>query len=94
LAGIVDSQSVKASGAPECGYDAYKKLSIRKLYIAVDTDGRLLAVSLTPADLAYSTDAQLALDALVKRWPWAKHLYAAYEPAHLAGQGSLIRLSL
>ena len=80
-AGIVDSQSVKAPGTRERGYDAHKKVSGRKRYIAVDTDGRLLAVSLTPADVADSTGAQMVLDALVKRWPWVKRLFgdAAYD---------------
>ena len=80
-AGIVDSQSVKAPGAHERGYDAHKKVSGRKRHIAVDTDGRLLAVNLTSADIADSTGAQLVLDALVKRWPWVKHLFgdAAYD---------------
>jgi hypothetical protein len=80
-AGIVDSQSVKAPGARERGYDAHKKISGRKRHIAVDTDGRLLAVNLTPADVADSTGAQLVLDAIVKRWPWVKHLFgdAAYD---------------
>jgi putative transposase len=80
-AGIVDSQSVKAPGARERGYDAHKKISGRKRHIAVDTNGWLLAVNLTPADVADSIGAQLVLDALVKRWPWVKHLFgnAAYD---------------
>lgn len=44
-AGIVDSQSVKMPGARERGYDAHKKISGRKRHIAVDTDGRLLAMN-------------------------------------------------
>jgi len=51
-AGIVDGPSVKAPGARERGYDADKKISGRKRHIAVDTDGRLLAVNLTTADIA------------------------------------------
>jgi len=80
-AGIVDSQSVEAPGARERGYDAHKKISGRKRHIAVDTDGRLLAVNLTPVDVADSTGAQMVLDAIVKRWPWVKHLFgdAAYD---------------
>jgi hypothetical protein len=80
-AGIVDSQSVKARGARERGYDAHKKIGGRKRHIAVDTDGWLLAMNLTPADIADSTGAQLVLDALIKRWPWVKHLFgdAAYD---------------
>jgi transposase len=80
-AGIVDSQSVKAPGARERGYDAHKKNSGRKRHITVDTDGRVLAVNLTPAHIADSTGAQFILDALVERWPWVKHLFgdAAYD---------------
>jgi len=48
---------------------------VRKRHIAVDTDGRLLTVNLTPADIANSTGTQLVLDAIVKRWPWVKHLF-------------------
>jgi hypothetical protein len=92
-AGIVDSQSVKAPGARERGQDARKKISGRKRQFAVDTDGRVLAVNLTPADIADSTVAQLVLDALLKRWPRVKHLFGntAY-PVHPAGQGRLSRL--
>jgi putative transposase len=57
-----------------------RKSADAKRHIAVDTDGRLLAVNLTSADIADSTGAQLVLDALVKCWPWVKHLFgdAAY----------------
>jgi len=72
---------VKALGARERGYDAHKKINGRKRHITVDTDGRFLAVNLTPTDIADSTGAQLVLDGLVKRWPWVKHLFgdAAYD---------------
>jgi len=46
-ASIVDSQSVKAASAHERGYDVHKKISGRKRHIAVDTDGRLLAINPT-----------------------------------------------
>ena len=80
-AGVVDSQSVKAPAAKERGYDAFKKVKGRKRHIAVDTDGRLLAVNLTPADVADSTGAMLVLDALKQKWPDVKHLFgdAAYD---------------
>ncbi len=48
----------------------------RKRHIAVDTDGRLLMVNLTPADISDSADAQTIVAAIRKRWPWLKHLFA------------------
>ena len=53
--------------------------------IAVDTDGRLLMVNLTTADISDSVGAQVILDAIRKRWPWVKHLFAdcAYDPRTL-----------
>ena len=72
---------VKASSAATRRYDANKKIKERKRRIAVDTDGRLLAVNLTPADGVHSTGAQMTLDRLKKRWPWVKYLFgdAAYD---------------
>ena len=80
-AGVVDSQSVKAPMAREGGYDGGKKVLGRKRHIAVDTDGRVLMVNLTTADIADSADAQ----AIRKRWPWVKHLFAdgAYDRGKL-----------
>jgi putative transposase len=75
-AGVVDSQSVKAPAAETRGYDAGKKIKGRKRHIAVDTDGRLLMVNLTTADISDSAGAQHILDAIRKRWPWIKHLFA------------------
>ncbi len=91
-AGILDSQSVKAPGARTRGYDANKKLSGRKRHIAVDTDGRLLAMNLTPADIADSTGAQMVLDGLIKRWPWVKHRFgdAAYDRRQLMDKAAFL----
>lgn len=95
-AGIVDSQSVKAPGARERSYDAHKKVSGRKRHIAVDTDGRLLAVNLMPADAADSTGAQMVLDALVKRWPWVKYLFgeAAYDRRTLLDKAAYLEFNV
>jgi putative transposase len=76
MAGVIDSQSVKAPAAKKRGYDAGKKVVGRKRHIAVDTDGRLLMVNLTTADIADSAGAQMILHAIRKRWPWIKHLFA------------------
>lgn len=84
-AGVLDSQTVKAPHAKQRGYDANKKIVGRKRHIAVDTDGRLLMVNLTPADISDSAGAQAILDAVRKRWPWLKHLFAdgAYDRTKL-----------
>lgn len=84
-AGVIDSQTVKAPSAKARGYDAGKKIVGRKRHIAVDTDGRLLMVNLTTADISDSAGAQAILNAIRKRWPWVKHLFAdgAYDRTKL-----------
>ena len=82
---VLDSQTIKAPHAKTPGYDANKKTVGRKRHIAVDTDGRLLMVNLTTADISDSAGAQAILDAVRKRWPWLKHLFAdgAYDRTRL-----------
>src|SRR3954454_15120885 len=84
--GVLDSQSVKAPAAPGGGgYDAAKKVKGRKRHIAVDTDGRLLMVNLTPADVQDAEGAEAIIKAVRQRWPWLKHLFAdgAYDRGKL-----------
>ena len=52
---VLDSQSVKAPHASDRGIDAHKKIVGRKRHVAVDSDGRLLLVNMTPANVADST---------------------------------------
>lgn len=76
-AGVLDSQSVKAPAAERGGgYDAAKRVKGRKRHIVVDTDGRLLMVNLTPADVQDAQGAEAIIKAVRKRWPWLKHLFA------------------
>lgn len=84
-AAVVDSQSIKAPAAEKRGFDAGKKVVGRKRHIAVDTDGRLLMVNLTTADISDSAGAQAIVAAIRKRWPWLKHLFAdgAYDRTRL-----------
>src|SRR5215207_9819020 len=93
-AGVIDSQSVKAPMARERGYDAGKKVVGRKRHVAVDTEGRLLMVQLTTADISDSAGAQMILAAIRQRWPWLKHLFAVrrLRSRHADGQGRLPRL--
>jgi transposase len=91
-AAVVDSQSVKAPSAETRGYDAAKKIVGRKRHIAVDSDGRLLMVHLTAADIADSAGAQMILEAIRKRWPWVKHLFAdgAYDRLKLMNKAAYL----
>jgi transposase len=95
--GIIDSQSVKAP-APGAhrGYDAGKKVVGRKRHIAVDTDGRLLMVNLTPADISDSVGAQAILDGIRKRWPWVKHVFAdgAYDRIQLMDKAAFLNFTI
>lgn len=70
---IVDAQSVKCDApAGERGFDAAKKVVGRKRHIAVDTDGRLLAVRITTADVQDQAGGILLVRHLVKLCPWIK----------------------
>lgn len=91
-AAVVDSQTVKAPHAETRGHDAAKRTVGRKRHIAVDTDGRLLMVNLTPADISDSTGAQAVLDAIRRRWPWVKHLFAdaAYDRLKLMDKAAYL----
>jgi putative transposase len=92
-AGVVDSQTVKAPAAGGSrGYDAAKKTVGRKRHVAVDTDGRLLMVNLTTADISDSAGAQSILDAIRKRWSWVKHLFAdgAYDRRRLLDKAAFL----
>ena len=78
----IDSQSVKAPQAKERGIDGNKKVKLcespskagglpiliidRKRHVAVDSDGRLLLVNLTPANIADSVGAQAVLEGIKK----------------------------
>jgi putative transposase len=61
-AGIIDSQSVKASeSSGERGYDAGKKINGIKRHILVDTMGLLLLVMVLPANVQDRDGARLLL---------------------------------
>ena len=90
-AGVIDSQSIKAPGAPGGGsYDAAKKVKGRKRHVAVDTDGRLLMVNLTAADVQDAAGAEAIITAIRQRWPWLKHLFAdgAYDRGKLMSKAA------
>lgn len=62
-----------------------------KWHIAVDTDGRLTDVNLTPADISDSVGGQQILDGLRKRRPWMKHLFdSGYDRTVLIDKTALL----
>lgn len=70
---IVDAQSVKCDAPQgERGYDAGKKVVGRKRHIAVDIDGRLLAVRITTADIQDQDGGIPLVQRLVRLCPWIK----------------------
>lgn len=92
-AGVIDSQTIKAPArGARRGYDAAKKTVDRKRHVAVDTDGRLLMVNLTPANISDSAGAQMILNAIRKRWPWVKHPFAdgAYDRTQLMDKAAFL----
>ena len=90
--GVLDSQTVRAPFAEQRGYDGAKKIVGRKRHVDVDTDGRLLMVNLTTADVSDSAGAQLILDGIRKRWPWLEHLFAdgAYDRTRLMEKAAFL----
>ena len=68
---IVDAQSVKCDAPQgERGYDAAKKVVGRKRHVAVDSDGRLLAVAVTRADVQDQDGGIALVKRLVRLCPW------------------------
>lgn len=53
-------------------------------------------VNLTPADISDSAGAQAILDAIRKRWPWVKHLFAdgAYDRLKLMDKAAYLEFVL
>ena len=51
-------------------------------------------INLTPADISNSAGAQQILDAIRKRWPWVKHLFAdgAYDRLKLMDKAAYLEL--
>jgi putative transposase len=62
-----------------------KRVKGRKRHVVVDTDGRLLTVNLTAADIQDVAGAEAIVAAIRRRWPWLRHLFAngAYDRGRL-----------
>ena len=76
-AGIIDSQSVKATeSGGVSGYDAGKKVKGRKRHIVTDTLGFLIFVLVHAADIQDRDGAPCVLKAIRRRFPWLRHIFA------------------
>lgn len=83
-AAIIDSQSVKTGPVrgPEKGYDPGKKVWGRKRHLLVDTQGHLLAVKVSGAQLSDLEGAKRLLAPLRQLFPRLTHLWG---DTHYAG---------
>lgn len=77
-AGIIDSQSVKATlvSCQSKGYDAGKKIKGVKRHILVDTLGLVLAVIIHSASVQDRSGAVLAIECMIKQWKRIKLIFA------------------
>lgn len=76
-AGIVHSQSVKTSAIGRvCGYDAGKRIKAGKRHIVTDRVGVPVGLGVHSAAIQERDGAPNVLDAIAKRYPMLRHVFA------------------
>lgn len=76
-AGVIDSQSVKASeSGGVSGYNAGKKIKGRKRHKITDTIGFMVGLVVHSADIQNRDGAPTVLKSIHHRWPWLRHVFA------------------
>jgi putative transposase len=76
-AAIIDSQSVRTASQPGVrGDDVGKKITGRKRHILVDTQGNILALKVTTADVQDRDGAKLLLNVLTMAFGWLMLIWA------------------
>jgi len=75
-AGVIDSQSVKMTCRGGLhGFDGAKKVNGRKRHVLVDTQGLLVYVIVSPANVQDTLGAQVLLEQAVPALPRLKHIW-------------------
>jgi putative transposase len=84
-AAVIDSQSIKTSavGGPEKGFDMGKQIWGRKRHALVDTEGNLMEVKVTGADVSDLAGGKRLVEPLHGRFP---RLQLIWGDSHYGGQ--------